>query len=152
MARKMINLLARHQGIYETAKIYHWLCKQQLQEFYGNHELFDKIADMFNPEADDDDEGGIDKLIEAFYMGSNVSQILEVRNLWKNAANLYSGRDFERADLNAMKQELLILVDALIEELNQYKHKDRGINSLLDAISENCLQSKGLLQSAVLPE
>lgn len=139
----MINILAHYAGIAQCAKTYHWICKQGPQEFYGNHELFDRIAEEFNPFSDD-----FDKMVEQFFMSTNREQIKELYDLWFKASHVEIPH-LDEEGIEFMKDELIRRLNELNELIAKYKHKNRGINAILDEYSGKCNQMLGLLKAGL---
>lgn len=136
----MLEFMATVRAVHNLAKIYHW--KSNGTEFYGDHLLFDRIADTFDEEL-------VDKFAEQYYM-TNPAMLEELDHLTETQCiieNQYLTKSTEPID---MFRSLHSLLNTLNEYANNYDTLDiRAFNVLMDDISSNCVAILGLITGRI---
>lgn len=121
------EVLSRWFAIYVSAKRYHW--KTSSVVFESDHELFDRIADVWS-------KGLFDQVVEQYYMGSHREQLNEVDDVFKSEdyeAPVMECRSTKES--TQMARNLYKLVNELHQELDSFDAEDRGTNASLDEVS-----------------
>lgn len=132
----MLKIMATVRAIHNLAKIYHW--KSNSTEFYGDHLLFDRIADTFDEEL-------VDKFAEQYYMNNPV-MLEELDHLTETDAVIESEYLTKSTESYNMFMSLRTLLNTLNEYVNNYDTRDiRAFNVLMDDISSNCVAILGLI-------
>lgn len=132
----MLEFMATVRAIHNLAKVYHW--KSNSTEFYGDHLLFDRIADTFDEEL-------VDKFAEQYYM-TNPVMLEELDHLTETDAIIESEYLTKSTDPYNMFMSLHNLLNKLNEYANNYDTLNiRAFNVLMDDISSNCVAILGLI-------
>ena len=141
----MINILSRIKALHSDAKRYHWQCNGK--DFASDHELFDRIAEVFNDDL-------IDSLVEVYYMGEHQEELTDLNDLNDLVINQESYKYeidelLTSKDLNtSMFQELQQKIEELIPMISD-KSYSQAVCSILDGFASEVSKILGLIKSRV---
>ena len=113
-----------------------WHYSAKGDSFYGQHLLAEKVAEGFHT----------DDLTETYYLGENLKTPPRQADIMAEAVQIVKARDGMTRP--AALQEVLKLAAAHAEELARGRIS-LGVKSLLDAVSQRCYQSIGLIERTV---
>lgn len=139
---RIVEIMALHQAIHNTAKRYHWQC--QGKDFYESHLFFDRLAEAFNGDL-------VDSLAEAWYMNQGRNNITDLNELDTLVANA-DGKEFSIEELKNPKVLDIMFLELknLIIKLYDNIHTEefgKGISNIFDDLSTIIEQNLGLLEA-----
>lgn len=134
---QIIELIARLDALCTTSDIYHWGC--QGPNFFADHQFFNTIKDTLSEY--------IDKLAECYIM--NFGRDVITHKLYdsiKNKPEEYFGKPVDTTDemLDSIK-DLIVNIQNIIND--KFKTGARGVDSIIDALSEDLLKLNALLKA-----
>lgn len=141
----MINILARIKALYNDSKRYHWQCNGL--HFAADHELFDRIADVFSNDV-------IDGLVEIYYMAEHREELPDLNDL-TDLISEHEGYKFELDEMTGLENldnEMFKELNEKIEELLPLIRSDRfsqAIMNKLDDLASNATQVLGLIKARI---